>query len=249
MTVVPSPAAEPAAPGGPATRPTRSGRRRTVAVVAVVLAATGATVVGVGVASQTHPPRPSTVGSTTPATATSPPARVAAPPQTAPVALPPSEPVAIDIPAIGVHSKVQYLGLTPDGALEVPAPGPLYNQAAWYKYSPTPGSLGPAIITGHVDSAKDGPSVFFRLGDLKPTDQIRVTRSDGLVATFTVDGLSVYPKDRFPTQLVYGNTNYPALRLVTCSGPFDRSTGHYADNIVVFASLIERTQRVGRPLG
>jgi hypothetical protein len=27
------------------------------------------------------------------------------------------------------------------------------------------------------------------------------------------------------------------LRLVTCGGAFDRSTGHYTDNVIVFASL------------
>ncbi|MDP9302351.1 MAG: class F sortase, partial [Actinomycetota bacterium] len=40
-----------------------------------------------------------------------------------------------------------------------------------------------------------------------------------------------------PTQLVYGNTNNAELRLITCGGSFDFSTGHYVDNIIVFASL------------
>jgi hypothetical protein len=47
------------------------------------------------------------------------------------------------------------------------------------------------VIVGHVDS-RDGPAVFFRLGE-------------------------------------------PVLRLITCGGSFDRSTGHYRDNIIVFA--------------
>lgn len=155
--------------------------------------------------------------------------------------------MAIEIPAIGVHSRLQYLGLARDGTLEVPAPGPLYDQAAWYKYSPTPGSLGPAIISGHVDSIKDGPSVFFKLGDLRPGDDVMVTRADGVVANFTVDGVRAYPKDRFPTQLVYGNTDHAALRLLTCSGPFDRVSGHYVDNVVVFASLVAPRQAAAAP--
>lgn len=151
--------------------------------------------------------------------------------------LPVSEPVAIDIPAIGVHSRLQYLGLDPGGALEVPA-GPRYNEAAWYKHSPVPGSLGPAIISGHVDSVRDGPSIFFRLGELRPGDKIMVARADGVVADFRVDGVGLYPKDQFPTQLVYGNTDHAALRLLTCGGPFDDATGHYVDNVVVFGSLV-----------
>jgi sortase (surface protein transpeptidase) len=156
--------------------------------------------------------------------------------------LPPSEPVALDIPAIAVHSTLQYLGLTPNGELEVPAPGPHYNEAAWYKHSPTPGSLGPAIISGHIDSARDGPSVFFRLGDLRPGDAVMVTRADGLIAEFRVDQVRLHSKDEFPTQLVYGDTDHAALRLLTCGGPFDRATGHYVDNVIVFGSLVASHQ-------
>ncbi len=60
---------------------------------------------------------------------------------------------------------------------------------------------------------------------------------------FEVTGVRRYPKDRFPTQLVYGNTDHAALRLITCGGSFDYSTGHYRDNVVVFASLVERIPR------
>lgn len=148
-----------------------------------------------------------------------------------------SEPVSLDIPAIDVHSRVRQVGLDEDGAIEVPAPGPHYDDAAWYRYSPTPGELGPSIIVGHVDSAADGPSVFFNLGALRRGDRIAVTREDGDVATFKVDTVRRFPKDRFPTQLVYGRTDHPALRLITCGGPFDPATGHYLDNIAVFASL------------
>lgn len=157
--------------------------------------------------------------------------------------LPPSLPVAIDIPAIAVHSSLQSLGLTEDGEIEVPQPGPRYNDAGWYRYSSTPGSvgmgsLGSAIIVGHIDSFEDGPSVFFRLGALQPGDEVMVTRSDGLVAVFRVDAVRVYPKDEFPITLVYGPTPHPTLRLITCGGVFDDSSGSYEDNIVVFATMI-----------
>ena len=148
-----------------------------------------------------------------------------------------SKPVSLDIPAIDVHSVVQELGLDATGALEVPAPGPHYDEAAWYRHSPTPGSLGPAIIMGHVDSAINGPSVFFRLGELRPGDRVSVTRADGSIATFVVDEIHEYQKDDFPTHLVYGDIQNAGLRILTCGGAFDSSTGHYVDNVVVFASL------------
>ena len=120
----------------------------------------------------------------------------------------------------------------------MPQPGPDYDRAGWYRYSPTPGVLGPAIIVGHVDSAHGGPSVFFRLGELHPRDLVRVTRHDGTTAVFSVERVQRFAKRAFPTQMVYGNTDHPALRLITCGGPFDRRTGHYLDNVVVTASLV-----------
>ena len=83
--------------------------------------------------------------------------------------------------------------------------------------------------------------MFFELGLLRPGDRVRVTRRDRSIAVFEITGVRRYPKDRFPTQLVYGNTDNAALRLITCGGSFDSSTGHFRDNVVVFASLVDRT--------
>lgn len=228
--------------------------------LAAVLIVGGIAAIAVAVASQYHAPIPSpaAAGTTGPAASTGG-ARHARPPSshdaaseqrptsaTASTPTPPtisgpvldrSVPVSVAIPAIHVQSSLQSLGLNPDGSIAVPQPGPDYNEAAWYEYSPTPGQLGPAVIEGHVDSAADGPSVFFDLGALQPGDQIDVTRADGTVAVFTISGVRQYPKDAFPTMAVYGNTNFAALRLITCGGSFDHATGHYLSNTVVFASL------------
>jgi hypothetical protein len=152
--------------------------------------------------------------------------------------LPASSPVAIKIPAIGVRSRLQSLGQNPDGSVQVPSPRSRhYDEAGWYRYSPTPGSLGPAVIVGHLDSVS-GPSVFYRLGALRPRDTVLVTRADGSTAVFAVDQVRRYRKSNFPTQLVYGNTNHAALRLITCGGPIDPATNHYLDNVIVLASLV-----------
>jgi hypothetical protein len=151
-----------------------------------------------------------------------------------------SLPVSIRIPAIGVNSRLLYVGLNPDGTIQVPPlnDAPLTNEAAWYKYSPTPGQVGPSIIEGHVDSMSEGPSVFFRLGALRPGNLVYITLADGQVAVFKVTGVRLYAKDRFPTGTVYGNTEYAALRLITCGGSFDEQSHHYESNIVAFASLV-----------
>lgn len=145
-----------------------------------------------------------------------------------------SVPVWLDIPAIGVHTALLSLGLQPDGSVAVP---PLDSrEAGWYANSPTPGEVGPAVVLGHVDSARTGPGVFYDLRTVRPGDAVRVTRTDGTVAAFRVDQVSRYPKSMFPTAAVYGNIDHPGLRLITCGGAFDRAAHSYVDDVVVFAS-------------
>ena len=146
-----------------------------------------------------------------------------------------SIPVRIVIPAIAVDAPVTELGLNADGTVQVP---PLDNHdlAGWYKGSSTPGADGAAVMLGHVDSWSGG-SVFFKIKNLKPGDKVDVIRANGSTAVFTVDGLQKASKVAFPTSQVYGSPGYPALRLITCGGPFDAATGSYLDNIIVYAHL------------
>ncbi len=146
----------------------------------------------------------------------------------------PASPDRLQIPALGVSTTVVGLGLNADGSLQVPGN---FSQAGWYRASPTPGALGPAVVVGHVDSTASGPAVFYRLAELRPGNGIRIQRADGSTAVFTVTGVREYPKDHFPTGLVYANTSAAALRLITCGGGFDAASGHYRDNTVVFATL------------
>ena len=215
-----------------------SHRGLVAALVTGVLVVSGAAVVGVAV-TRDSPQPPVAAGSTSSTPAALPPT-TQSPTESArpaPLVLPASRPVSIAIPAIDVKASVLRLGRAADNTIEVPQPGPHYDDAGWYRYSPTPGELGPSVIVGHVDSAKTGPSVFWRLGTLRKNDRVRVTRTDGSVAVFEVDDVRLFRKKAFPTKLVYGNTDHAALRLITCGGPFD-SAGHYRDNVVVLASLV-----------
>ncbi|WP_269858994.1 class F sortase [Streptomyces sp. RPT161] len=150
--------------------------------------------------------------------------------------MPRSVPVSVDIPAIDVHTAVMRLGLWSDGTVQVPPIGK-DAPAGWYEGSPTPGQRGPAVLLGHVTVGDFGEGVFYRLAQLAPGAQIKVTRADGKQAIFTVQRSAEVPKDRFPRQEVYEDTDKPELRLITCGGPYDRKAHSYPDNIVVFATL------------
>jgi len=153
-----------------------------------------------------------------------------------PIAKPMSKsvPVRVQVPSIGVDSTLMSLGLLADGSLQVP---PRAFPAGWYTGAPTPGELGPAIIVGHIDWAGvDG--VFYRLHSLLPGAEIDVTRADGSTAVFRVLSVHEYPKDAFPTKLVYGNTAYSALRVITCGGAFNTKAHSYEGDIVAYAELV-----------
>ncbi|MGP4004455.1 class F sortase [Streptomyces sp. 8N706] len=144
-----------------------------------------------------------------------------------------SPPERISIPSLKVSSSLVKLGLGKGGAMETPTDP---AKAGWYTPGPTPGAKGPAVIAGHV-TWNGAQAVFFKLATLKAGDNIEVTRQDGKTAEFTVDKIAQYPKNRFPTLEVYKNVDHAGLRLITCAGDFDKKTHHYADNVVVYASL------------
>jgi len=210
---------------GHASPPTtvRSLRTRVAGIAGVLFIATGIAVLGVAVAAQVHAPQPSQSVAGVIGSASGP-------------SLSRSLPVAVDIPAIGVDAKLLRLGLNSDGTIQVPSIETSADEAAWYKYSATPGQIGSSVIEGHVDSYQ-GAAVFFRLGALRPGDTVNVTLADGITAVFRVTGVREYVKSRFPAKAIYGATDFAALRLITCGGAFDYATGHYLSSTVVFASL------------
>ena len=202
-------------------------RARIAGLAGVLLIVTGIAAIGVAIGGQVHAPQPS----------------LAAAGAIGPFGgrghgpwLRRSPPVTVDIPAIGVHSALLSLGVNAGGTIQVPPLRTRAGEAAWYKYSATPGQIGTSVIEGHVDSTQ-GPAVFFRLGALRPGEKIDVTLADGVTAVFRITGVREYAKSRFPAQTIYGAAGYAALHLITCGGAFDYATGHYLSSTVVFASL------------
>lgn len=142
-------------------------------------------------------------------------------------------PVEIAMPAITVRSRLVGLRLNLDGTLQVPDS---YALAGWYSQGPAPGANGPpAIIVGHVDSTR-GPGIFFKLRQLRPGDDVFVRRADGVALRFVVYRTAQYNKATFPARDVYAGRPKPEVRLITCTGVFDRASGHYLSNFVVYAA-------------
>ncbi len=148
--------------------------------------------------------------------------------------MPDSRPVQISVPSLGLRSGLIDLGLNADRTMEVPRDP---ADVGWFDQSVTPGSLGPAVLAGHVTWNRE-PAVFFRLAELGKGDRIEVARKDGSTAVFAVTDVQQHPKDRFPTEAVYGAIDHAGLRLITCAGTYDDANARYLDNVVVFAKLV-----------
>lgn len=147
-----------------------------------------------------------------------------------------SLPVNIRARSVRIEAPVHRVGDTPSGSIDVPK-GERFDEAGWYDKGPTPGEYGPAVIVGHVDRG-DGPSVFHKLSRLRPGNRVEIGRADGSVAVFEVNSVKRYDRDDLPADEVFGDFSRPGLRLITCGGRWVGGTTGYADNVVVFASLV-----------
>ena len=178
------------------------------------------------------PSVPAAAGPSSAAPSAPPPAVGAGPAVVDPASVP--VPVSVAVPAIGVASELVDLGIAADGSAEVPVD---YDLAGWFSGGGRPGSRGPTVLLGHVDSTA-GPAVFYALRDLAPGDVVEVGVADGSTARYAVTGAEQVAKDEFPTAAVFGATTEDVLRLVTCTGEFDRGARSYTDNLVVTAERI-----------
>lgn len=148
-------------------------------------------------------------------------------------AVPAGEPVRVVIPAIGVDASLIGVGLADDGSMQVPG----FGMAAWYTEGPRPGHPGPSVVVAHVDS-RAGPDVFHRLHELTLGDKVHVVYDGGDRVTFLVASSTQAPKDALPIDDIWPLTDQRMLTLVTCGGTFDRSSGHYRDNIIVYTTPV-----------
>ena len=180
------------------------------------------------------PPEPTPTAEAEPSATPAPPVDV---PREVELAMEPSKPVQLRIPALDRESELIETGLRDDNRLEVP-PGDEGSPASWYNGSSTPGEAGAAVLLGHVNSLTDKSGVFYDLKTLTNGDEITVTREDGATAIFEVYKVEKYVKAEFPTKAVYFPVPGSELRLITCDG-YDAPNRRYLDNLVVYAKLVD----------
>jgi len=127
----------------------------------------------------------------------------------------PVVPVQVDNAALGVPDNVHTLG--------------------WWSGGRTPGDPhGTVVIDGHVDSARQGLGALAAVSRLTLGAAIEVTTTREIL-TYQVQAIRAYNKNTLPAD-VFNPQGPPRLVLITCGGPFEATTGHYRDNIVIYAT-------------
>lgn len=145
----------------------------------------------------------------------------------------PTLPVQIQIPKINVSATIESVGLTSDGAVDVPK---VPANAAWYNIGPRPGEKGSAVIVGHYGSRKNGDgSVFDNINTLKKGDKLYVKNAKGAIITFIVKETKKYDPDAIAIDVFNSNDGKSHLNLITCEGIWNKISKSYSRRLVVFA--------------
>ena len=137
----------------------------------------------------------------------------------------------LKIPKINIDAAVVFVGLTPQGAMDVPK-GP--NDVAWFNLGPRPGEIGSAVISGHYGWKNNIPAVFDNLHKLRKGDKVYVEDKNGATITFVVRELRTYDQNEDASD-VFGSSDGKAhLNLVTCTGTWNKAQKSYSKRLVVF---------------
>jgi LPXTG-site transpeptidase (sortase) family protein len=142
-------------------------------------------------------------------------------------------PVRLYIPSLDLHATVEPVGVS-NGRMEVPRST---EKVGYLSNGVLPGSVGNAVMDGHVDNYK-GPAVFFRLKKLKNGDTIIVKNEKGYAITFVVDSVKIYKVNEAPIKKIFGPANEPRLNLITCTGKYSRKKREHEARLVIFTKRI-----------
>ena len=144
-------------------------------------------------------------------------------------------PMRLEIPSINVDASVEYVGLTPDGAMDVPKER---VDVAWFNLGPRPGESGSAVIAGHYGWKNGKASAFDNLYKLRKGDTLYIEDDKGVITSFVVRESRRYDPEADASEVFGSNDGRARLNLVTCEGAWDKVSRTYSKRLVVFAEAV-----------
>lgn len=141
-------------------------------------------------------------------------------------------PVRLKIPKINVDTALESVGLTPQGAVDVPK-GP--TNAGWFNLGPRPGEEGSSVIDGHFGWWKNGTAgVFNNLNKLHNGDKLYIEDENGETIAFVVREIRRFNPDEDASDIFTSNDGKAHLNLITCSGVWNKTQKTYSGRLIVF---------------
>lgn len=140
-------------------------------------------------------------------------------------------PVRLKIPKIDLDASVEYVGLTRDGAMDVPLN---IDNVAWYKLWTSPGKKGSAVIAGHYGAINGKIPAFENLDTLREGDKIYILTNWGGTLSFVVRQIKKYKWDANAPEVFHSDDGKSHLNLITCDGAWDARIKMYPQRLVIF---------------
>ena len=149
----------------------------------------------------------------------------------------PEDPRYIRIPEIGVLARVKNMGVTAGGAVD--APKNIFD-AGWYNGSARPGnSVGSSLILAHV-SGWTGPGIFKNLSKLVEGSKFEIEKGNGEKIQYSVTRKEQLPVDQVNMSSILSTetAGQHDIKLMTCSGKYNKDTKTFEDRYIVYAKQI-----------
>lgn len=142
---------------------------------------------------------------------------------------------SVVIPAIGVETTLDPLGLAADQSLLLPRD--VSHVTYWTGSAPLAAPDGGTLVAGHVDNANQGEGALYWAHTLYPGDAVYVTK-DGVVTRWKITRMERFVKQALPDWVFQGPGGPRELHIVTCGGEIVKDAqgrGTYLENVVVSA--------------
>ena len=144
---------------------------------------------------------------------------------------PVAAPARVIVAALGIDGPVIPVGVNADSQLDVP---PDARTLVWYRYGPSPGGPGSAVIAGHLNW-RGATGIFARLAEMPVGATITVVYDDGSQRDFIASTVELVPKPAVSVNGTFAREGERLLRLITCGGEFEKEVRSYRSNVVVTA--------------
>jgi LPXTG-site transpeptidase (sortase) family protein len=140
-------------------------------------------------------------------------------------------PVRLKIPSINIDANIEYIGIAPDGAMDVPK-NP--DDTAWFKLGQRPGEKGSAVIAGHYGWKNGKAAAFDNLYQLRKGDKLYIEDDEGTSISFIVRESQRYDPGADASSVFNSSDGKSHLNLITCEGDWNKDQKSYSKRLVVF---------------